>query len=289
MSREFKWVRVLWDYTPSEANELHLMQNQPIRVIEEHNADWWEGIDLEGNRGLFPANYVESIPQEQLDSVENPLTNSLFPTEITSNSIWNMTEAFKRSASIDIKHDQSLNSPFYSDDFSQATKRHSEPIIHLPPSIQYSPLLSTPSYPSSPPLPPLPHIPPPPPPIDFPRDQPKKDMNLPDIPVSPALPPRDWISKKDGDQIHMPSTIPIMSGTFYRRISEEKGLVSMEKPPQVLSVFLYEDRRLKIYQDDKVSDDQPFFDILSYVFSWFIYDTQTLLSLKILCEYRVSK
>jgi hypothetical protein len=255
MSTEFKWVRVLWDYAPSESNELHLSQKQLIRVTEEHNPDWWEGIDLEGNRGLFPANHVETIHQEQLDTEETNLINSLFSTENSSDSMRNITMAFERSAITDVQHGQSSDPSCHSNDFPQIAKELGEPIMHSPLPIQYSPLLSTSSASSSPPLPPLPHIPPLPPPVDFPRDQSRRDVNLPDTPAPPSLPPRDWISKKDGDQTNMPSTIPIMSGTFYRRISMEKeGPVSTEESPRVLNIFLYRDSFLKIYQDDKVSD-----------------------------------
>lgn len=51
--------RALYPYDPVEPDELRLQEGDIIEITEE-DGDWWQGI-LNGNEGLFPANYVEKI------------------------------------------------------------------------------------------------------------------------------------------------------------------------------------------------------------------------------------
>ena len=51
-------AKALWDYNPTESNELPFKAGNIINVINMHNSDWYEG-ELNGKRGLFPANRVE--------------------------------------------------------------------------------------------------------------------------------------------------------------------------------------------------------------------------------------
>merc|ERR1712000_253463 len=51
--------RALYPYDPVEPDELRLQENDIIEILEE-DGDWWKGL-LNGQEGLFPANYVEKI------------------------------------------------------------------------------------------------------------------------------------------------------------------------------------------------------------------------------------
>jgi hypothetical protein len=52
--------RARYDYRPQESNEIGFKTGSTIVLIEKHNGDWWEG-EIDGKRGLFPANRVEEI------------------------------------------------------------------------------------------------------------------------------------------------------------------------------------------------------------------------------------
>ncbi|KAJ1660554.1 actin binding protein [Dispira simplex] len=49
----------LFDFTPSEDNELGFMEGEIIHHIEFLSDEWWQGSNAAGHVGLFPANYVE--------------------------------------------------------------------------------------------------------------------------------------------------------------------------------------------------------------------------------------
>merc|ERR1712227_749272 len=49
--------RALYPYDPVEPDELRLQEGDVIEILEQ-DGDWWKGL-LNGQEGLFPANYVE--------------------------------------------------------------------------------------------------------------------------------------------------------------------------------------------------------------------------------------
>ncbi|KAL2911976.1 actin binding protein [Polyrhizophydium stewartii] len=51
----------LYEYTPDEANEIPLAEEEIVTDIVQVDEGWWEGTNSHGQRGLFPANYVEII------------------------------------------------------------------------------------------------------------------------------------------------------------------------------------------------------------------------------------
>ncbi|KAH6578591.1 hypothetical protein BASA60_003557 [Batrachochytrium salamandrivorans] len=51
----------LYDYTPDESNEIPLTENETVSNIIQIDEGWWEGTNSQGQRGLFPGNYVEVI------------------------------------------------------------------------------------------------------------------------------------------------------------------------------------------------------------------------------------
>lgn len=53
------FVRALFDFSPSEDNELAFNEGDLITVLEKDpESDWWKG-ELNGRQGLFPVNYTE--------------------------------------------------------------------------------------------------------------------------------------------------------------------------------------------------------------------------------------
>ena len=50
-----------FDYEKAEENELELREGERVSGIEMVDEDWWMGVNEKGERGLFPANYVELV------------------------------------------------------------------------------------------------------------------------------------------------------------------------------------------------------------------------------------
>mmetsp|Transcript_46284 Transcript_46284/g.75534 ORF Transcript_46284/g.75534 Transcript_46284/m.75534 type:complete len:525 (+) Transcript_46284:96-1670(+) len=53
--------RALYDYTPSEPNELGFKTGELLMILREDASGWWEGQTQAGARGLFPSNYVQKL------------------------------------------------------------------------------------------------------------------------------------------------------------------------------------------------------------------------------------
>jgi signal transducing adaptor molecule len=63
-------VRALYDFTPSESQELGFRKGDIVKVLDSQYPNWWKG-ELNGQVGLFPNNYVERIPDTiQNDSID---------------------------------------------------------------------------------------------------------------------------------------------------------------------------------------------------------------------------
>ncbi|KAI9370975.1 hypothetical protein BJX61DRAFT_535191 [Aspergillus egyptiacus] len=52
---------VQFDYDKAEDNEIDLKEGDYVTEIEMVDKDWWLGLNVRGERGLFPSNYVEVI------------------------------------------------------------------------------------------------------------------------------------------------------------------------------------------------------------------------------------
>jgi drebrin-like protein len=50
---------VQYDYEKAEDNEIELLEGQYVTDIDMVDEDWWLGTNSQGQRGLFPSNYVE--------------------------------------------------------------------------------------------------------------------------------------------------------------------------------------------------------------------------------------
>ncbi|PGH13151.1 hypothetical protein AJ79_03858 [Helicocarpus griseus UAMH5409] len=50
---------VMYDYEKAEDNEIDLREGEYVEGIDMVSDDWWMGVNVRGERGLFPQNYVE--------------------------------------------------------------------------------------------------------------------------------------------------------------------------------------------------------------------------------------
>lgn len=55
---------VQYDYEKAEDNEIELREGEFVTDIEMVDEDWWLGVNAHGERGLFPANYVEVVEND---------------------------------------------------------------------------------------------------------------------------------------------------------------------------------------------------------------------------------
>lgn len=64
---------VVYDYEKAEDNEIELHEGAYVTNIDMVDDDWWMGTNAEGESGLFPANYVEVVQEdEQHEQQEDP-------------------------------------------------------------------------------------------------------------------------------------------------------------------------------------------------------------------------
>jgi len=59
---------VQYDYEKAEDNEIELHEGEFVTDIEMVDDDWWLGVNAQGERGLFPGNYVEIVEGDDLPS-----------------------------------------------------------------------------------------------------------------------------------------------------------------------------------------------------------------------------
>lgn len=55
----------LYDYEKSEDNEIELREDEYVVDIDMVDEDWWVGTSSQGERGLFPSNYVQLVGDDQ--------------------------------------------------------------------------------------------------------------------------------------------------------------------------------------------------------------------------------
>ena len=72
-------VRVLYSYTPLNADELRINENDIVDVLRLVEDGWYEGI-CNGKQGVFPSNYVVKI--------EPSLNSSVDELEVVEGRIW---------------------------------------------------------------------------------------------------------------------------------------------------------------------------------------------------------
>ncbi|KAJ5688382.1 hypothetical protein N7536_011001 [Penicillium majusculum] len=56
---------IQYDYEKAEDNEIELREGEHVTDIEMVDEDWWVGVNAQGERGLFPANYVEIVEDNE--------------------------------------------------------------------------------------------------------------------------------------------------------------------------------------------------------------------------------
>lgn len=67
-------AQIQYDYEKAEDNEIELREGEYVTDIEMVDQDWWVGVNTQGERGLFPANYVEIV--EDKEPVSHPPAGS---------------------------------------------------------------------------------------------------------------------------------------------------------------------------------------------------------------------
>ena len=64
---------ILYDYEKAEDNEVELREGDHVTDIDMVDEDWWMGTNPQGERGLFPANYVELVEGDDDAGAAPPL------------------------------------------------------------------------------------------------------------------------------------------------------------------------------------------------------------------------
>lgn len=72
---------VQFDYEKAEDNEVELREGEQVTDIEMVDQDWWLGVNSRGERGLFPANYVEVIEGDDHDQTAAAPSTSHYAPE----------------------------------------------------------------------------------------------------------------------------------------------------------------------------------------------------------------
>jgi hypothetical protein len=67
-----KRALIVYDYEKGEDNEVELREGEYVTDIDMVDEDWWMGTNSQGERGLFPANYVEPVEGDDNDADEAP-------------------------------------------------------------------------------------------------------------------------------------------------------------------------------------------------------------------------
>lgn len=60
-----KRALIQYDYEKAEDNEVELREGDYVTDIDMVDEDWWMGTNAQGERGLFPANYVEVVEDDE--------------------------------------------------------------------------------------------------------------------------------------------------------------------------------------------------------------------------------
>jgi hypothetical protein len=220
MSTEMIHVKVLWDYKSSEENELSLLKDELIRVVEKHNADWWEGVNVNGQQGLFPANHVEEIDGEVFyTACEDLKTNG-------SNEAIVETISEERSPSM---ASVTSNPESQSSSTSPGSKQSSQRSDNFQELTKLSELS-----------------------INMSSDELEKEESVPESSINealvpPPLPPRDQPLQHDA------SNALLKKGPLFRQVSKHDAFPSFGKNWKTSYVALYKDGCLRVYKDDKVS------------------------------------
>jgi len=75
-------VLVICSYEAQKGNEIDLIEGEPIYNIEQVEDGWWLGTTKEGQRGLFPASYVEESTDQAQEEAEKEAEVHLAVTSV---------------------------------------------------------------------------------------------------------------------------------------------------------------------------------------------------------------
>jgi len=62
---------ISYDYEKAEDNEVELREGEYVTDIDMVDEDWWMGTNSQGERGLFPANYVELVEGDESGAADD--------------------------------------------------------------------------------------------------------------------------------------------------------------------------------------------------------------------------
>lgn len=62
---------ISYDYEKAEDNEVELREGDYVTDIDMVDEDWWMGTNAQGERGLFPANYVELVEDDEPSAADD--------------------------------------------------------------------------------------------------------------------------------------------------------------------------------------------------------------------------
>ena len=99
-------AKVLFDYAPTQPDELKLTTGEIIYIIDKHLEDegWWRGESIvTGRVGVFPDNFVEEI----LESLSSAATESTLSTSGVPVTVVNGANASKRKPAAQQLHSNS--------------------------------------------------------------------------------------------------------------------------------------------------------------------------------------
>ncbi|KAI8149420.1 hypothetical protein BJV82DRAFT_123003 [Fennellomyces sp. T-0311] len=78
---------VLFTYSAGEANEMTLVEGEVIVQIDQVDEGWWFGVSEDGKKqGLFPANYVQLLEEEQQPAAQQPTAAAATPAPAAARS-----------------------------------------------------------------------------------------------------------------------------------------------------------------------------------------------------------
>lgn len=75
---------IIYDYEKAEDNEVELHEGDHVTDIDMVDEDWWMGTNSQGERGLFPANYVELVEGDDDAGAAPPLPSHPSAQEVES-------------------------------------------------------------------------------------------------------------------------------------------------------------------------------------------------------------